>query len=135
MSDAAEAGPIVFFDGVCALCNRAVDMMLRADRDAVFRFAPLQGETFAAREVEDPPDSVAVATDDGRLLYRSAAVLHLAGRLGGYWRLLGTAARVVPRPVADFLYNRIAAVRHRLFAKPSDVCPMLPPALRARMRP
>ena len=37
--------PIVFFDGVCNLCNRSVNMILRADREKVFRFASLQGET------------------------------------------------------------------------------------------
>ena len=37
--------PIIFFDGVCGMCNRFVDLMLRADRKAIFRFAPLQGQT------------------------------------------------------------------------------------------
>src|SRR5207247_9951781 len=44
--------PIIFFDGVCAMCNRFVDLILRADRREVFRFAPLQGET--ARELLPP---------------------------------------------------------------------------------
>src|SRR2546430_17318441 len=44
--------PIIFFDGVCAMCNRFVDLVLRADRRDVFRFAPLQGET--ARELLPP---------------------------------------------------------------------------------
>src|SRR2546422_9892759 len=40
--------PIIFFDGVCAMCNRFVDLILRADRRDVFRFAPLEGETARA---------------------------------------------------------------------------------------
>lgn len=37
--------PILFFDGVCGLCNRFVDFMLKADSRSRFRYAPLQGET------------------------------------------------------------------------------------------
>lgn len=42
---AVQRQPILFFDGVCGLCNRFVDFMLRADRQDRFRYAPLQGET------------------------------------------------------------------------------------------
>ena len=37
--------PIIFFDGVCAMCNTFVEVVVRADRRGIFRFAPLQGET------------------------------------------------------------------------------------------
>ena len=43
---------LLFYDGVCAMCNGVVKYMLRVDRDCVFQFAPLQGETAAiAREL------------------------------------------------------------------------------------
>ena len=41
--------PILFFDGVCGLCNRFVDFMLRSDSKDLFRYAPLQGETARCR--------------------------------------------------------------------------------------
>ncbi len=37
--------PVLFFDGVCGLCNRFIDLMLRADNQDRFRYAPLQGDT------------------------------------------------------------------------------------------
>lgn len=46
--------PILFFDGVCGLCNRFVDLMLRADRRGRYRYAPLQGET--AQRLLGPQD-------------------------------------------------------------------------------
>ncbi len=126
----------LFYDGTCGLCHRAVRFMLAEDRDpATLDFAPLQGETFAALDAAQLPDTMVLRCADGRLLLRSASALHLGARLGGYWRLLAALARIVPRPLADFAYDRIAAVRYRLFARPTDACPILPPALRSRMLP
>ena len=126
----------LFYDGACGLCHRAVRFMLAEDRDpATLAFAPLQGETFAALGATELPDTMVLRCADGRLLLRSASALHLGARLGGYWRLLAALARIVPRSLADFAYDRVAAVRHRLFTRPTDACPILPPALRSRMLP
>jgi predicted DCC family thiol-disulfide oxidoreductase YuxK len=101
-----------------------------------FRFAPLASATFeqhvppAARS--GLPDSIVVQTADGRLLVRSAAVLHILARLGGVWRVLAACARVVPRPLRDAAYDAVARVRKRLFAAPPEACPLVPPGLRGR---
>ena len=131
-----DGNEVIFYDGQCGLCHRTVRFALaEGGDDETLRFAPLQGATFAALGETGLPDSIVLQTADGRLLLRSAAVLHLAARLGGYWRLLGALARIVPRPLADFAYNRVAAVRHRLFKRPTDACPILSPRLRQRMLP
>ncbi len=44
---------VVFFDGVCGLCNYSVDFILSRDRRRTIRLAPLQGET-AARWIPNP---------------------------------------------------------------------------------
>jgi predicted DCC family thiol-disulfide oxidoreductase YuxK len=127
----------VFYDGHCALCHGAVKFLLARDPDGGrFRFAPLEGETFArlvpAATRAGLPDSVVVLTGDGALLSRSAGVIALLVELGGGWRVLAGALRRVPRPLRDGTYDLVARVRKRLFAEPPDVCPMLPPELRAR---
>jgi predicted DCC family thiol-disulfide oxidoreductase YuxK len=38
----ASVHPILLYDGVCGLCNRLVQFILRRDRSGVFRFASLQ---------------------------------------------------------------------------------------------
>ena len=81
------------------------------------------------------PDSLVVRTDDGRLLTRSAAVLHMLERLGGFWRVLAALAVPFPRPWLDRTYDAIARIRHRLFAKPQDACPVAPREIRARFDP
>lgn len=130
----------LYYDGACGLCHRSVRFVLHHDRTgAAFRFAPLGGETFQ-REIPEAQrrelaDSIVVRTSGGRLLVRSAAVLYVLDRLGGGWRGLGRIGRCAPRPLRDWLYDRIAGVRHRLFAKPADACPVLPAELRGRFDP
>ena len=111
----------IYFDGECGLCHRWVLFTLRRERGReLFRYAPLQGTTFAA-EVPPPernglPDSVVVRTADGRLLVRSAAALHVMNRVGGPWRALAAALRLVPRPLRDWGYDRVAAGYGRWWA-------------------
>jgi len=132
------AGPdLLFFDGGCGLCHRAVRFVLWADPEGrAFRFAPLGGEAFealvSAGERERLPDSLVVRTAGGALLTRSTGALHALRRLGGGWRALAVPLGVVPRPIRDAVYDFIARVRFRLFAKPKDACPLVPPPLRAR---
>ncbi len=127
----------LFYDGNCGLCHRCVRLVLSEDhREDPIRLAPLGGQAFV--ETIQPgargslPDSIVVVTPDGQVLCRSAAVLEFARLLGGSWRLAAIAARLVPRPAADLAYQVIAAIRHRLFDRPSQSCPLLSPELRDR---
>jgi predicted DCC family thiol-disulfide oxidoreductase YuxK len=128
---------MVFYDGACGLCHRTVRFAIARDRDGSrFRYAALGGEAFR-RLVPEPdraglPDSIVVRTPDGRLLTRSQAVAHILGRIGGGWGLTGHALGLLPRGLRDWGYDGIARVRHRLFRRPVDACPVTPPELRAR---
>ena len=127
----------VFYDGNCGLCARAVRFALAEDaRGDAFRFAPLDSATFLAAttpgERASLPDSMIVKTHDGRLLARSTAVLHMLDRCGGAWRIVAWVASRVPVFLRDAIYVVVARIRHRLFAPPDDVCPLLPERLRAR---
>jgi len=130
----------VFYDGACGLCHRFVRFFLAEDRTGgSFRYAPLQGATFQDAYPADVrksyPDSIVVQDEEGRVLVRSRAVLHALARLGGLWRVLGAAAAIVPAPLRDVVYDFVAVVRHRLFARPSDVCPLVPAHLARRFDP
>jgi predicted DCC family thiol-disulfide oxidoreductase YuxK len=131
---------MLFYDGHCGLCHRAVRFVLRHDRSGnAFRFAPLQGLTFQARVSADRrsglPDSIVVLTKEGSLLVRSNAFLHILRRLGGGWKMLGGVLAVIPRPVRDAVYDFIARIRYRVFGTRQDWCPVVPPDLRARFDP
>jgi predicted DCC family thiol-disulfide oxidoreductase YuxK len=131
VSVAAAEGPVILYDGLCGLCDRYVQFVLRYDQRRRFRFAPLQG-AFAARALarhgmlpSGPSlDSVVLVEEAGlpteRLRVRSDAVLAIVEELGGAWRLT-TFLRVIPRPLRDAVYRLIARMRHRLFGR-LDAC-------------
>jgi predicted DCC family thiol-disulfide oxidoreductase YuxK len=112
---------VVFYDGVCGLCDRWVRFVLARDRRRRFRFAPLQGP-LAAREL--PPrggaptdlDSVYVLAADGRLWRKSRAVWFVLREIGGFWRVV-SLLRVVPPFITDRVYDLVARVRYRLFGR------------------
>jgi len=132
-----DARDLVFYDGHCGLCQGGVRFVLAESRlNDAFTFSPLQGERIRLEVSEavraSLPDSMIVKTEDGRLLAQSDVVIRLASRLGGLWRLVAIGGRFIPRPIRDAIYSVIAKSRRHLFAKPTDVCPMMPPALRER---
>lgn len=135
-----ERAATIFYDGGCGLCHRFVRFALAEDRDGkAFRFAPLEGDAFAAvrdesdqAETLDSIDSIVLSLPDGKLFVRAAATLEIGKRLGGLWRVAAIGARILPLRCLDTGYDEIAKVRHRLFTAPADACPILPPQLRAR---
>jgi predicted DCC family thiol-disulfide oxidoreductase YuxK len=127
----------VFYDGHCGLCHGFVRFVLAEDRAGKnIAFSPLQGDQFATTvppsQRDGLPNSVVVQVDDSRLLTRSCAVLEIAQRLGGLWRVIALIGGFVPARLRDSVYDFIAGIRRRIFGAPADACPLLPPELRGR---
>ena len=130
---------LVLYDGVCGLCNRLVQFILRRDRAGRFRFASLQSDLAAdvlrrhGRDALDL-DTVCVVRDHGGLgeavLTKARAIIYVAGYLGWPWKL-ARALRVLPRALLDFGYDQIARRRYRWFGR-YDACPLPTPATRAK---
>lgn len=133
---AAQAdGPIVLYDGVCGLCDRSVQLILRNDRRGRFRFAALQSPVGQALLAEfgfsaSALDSI-VLVEGGRAWRKSAAALRIARGMDAPWPLLWPLA-VIPRAVADRVYDLVARHRYRMFGT-VDACALPPPEVRARL--
>jgi len=129
-------GPVLFFDGVCGLCNRFIDFVITRDRAAVFRFAPLQGET--ARDQLPEADvrviNTMVLRDEQGVFRKSTAAVRVLMRLGGVWRILGGALWLVPRPLRDAGYSLVARNRYAIFGK-KETCRIPTAAERGRFLP
>ncbi|BBX62740.1 hypothetical protein MSAS_19140 [Mycobacterium saskatchewanense] len=134
----AETPPVLLYDGVCGVCNRAVQTILRFDRRGTLRFAALDSD-FARAIIDRHPgiedvDSMVFVDQPGRdgerVAVRSGAALRVVDYLGGPWRVLG-AARLLPAPLRDRLYDGFAGIRYRVFGK-HDTCPIPPPEVRGR---
>jgi predicted DCC family thiol-disulfide oxidoreductase YuxK len=128
------AHPIVLFDGVCNLCNGAVQFILRRDPAGRFRFASLQspaGEALQTRLGIDPKALDSIVLVEGERWYReSDAALRIASRMSGAWKALGVL-RVIPRPLRDPVYRWVARNRYRWFGK-QETCWLPTPELRGR---
>ena len=110
---------MIFFDGVCGLCNRFIDFVLTRDKRHVFRYAPLQGETarreLPARAVDGELRSVVVLDEKG-IHEKSRAVLRVLHHLGGWYRL-GLIFILLPRSLRDLLYDFVARRRYAWFGR------------------
>lgn len=121
--------PILFFDGVCNLCNSTIQKIIRFDKQKQFLFAPLQSAAGQAAlqhvtEAEGKSGSVILFHND-QYYTRSSAVLQVFKLLGGWFNLL-LAGYLLPRFLRDALYNYIAAHRYKWFGQ-QNVC-MVPTA-------
>ena len=131
--------PIVLYDGVCGLCNRLVQFLLKRDKTDQLRYAALQSD-FAVKVLNrhglDPKDLDTVHVilnyeqTDELVLARSDAILEVVKRLGGIWKLV-SIGKIMPKAIRDLLYKFVATNRYRVFGK-SETCMLPEPRHRAK---
>lgn len=132
--DFDDTGPVAVMDGECAVCSLGARMIARLDRHERFRICPVQsvpGTALVAHYGLDPSDPETwLLLEDGEAWSGMEAIIRIGEGLGGIGRL-ATAMRVLPRPLRDWLYRRIARNRYR-FGR-SDMCAIPDERLRRRL--
>jgi predicted DCC family thiol-disulfide oxidoreductase YuxK len=113
---------VVFFDGVCNLCNSTVDFILRHDTGEEISFCPLQSE----RAQEELPEKLRgedtlVYLRDGSYHTESEAYIKILRDLGGVWKIIGYLIGAFPAFLRNWAYRKVAGVRYRIFGK-RDTC-------------
>lgn len=113
--------PVIVFDGVCVLCNRWVDVILRHDRANRFRLAAMQGaagHTLLQTHGLSPDDPASLLlVQAGHVYVDSEAIIRVLRQLDGSWPVLGGALKLLPRFTRDPCYRWLARHRYRLFGK------------------
>lgn len=139
-------GAVVLFDGVCNFCDSSVNFIIEHDKEAYFKFAPLQSDEgrrlankfgFSSRTAVGPDrgsdliqiDSV-ILVENERVYTHSTAALKIARRLGWPWSWF-YAFIVVPTAIRDYFYKLFAKHRYRFFGR-KDECMLPGPEVRAR---
>ncbi len=129
-----EKKPIILFDGVCNLCNTAVQFIIRHDPDEKFLFASLQSESgqqilkqFGLPNVDF--NSFVLVQDD-KIFNKSTGALKVAKQIKGGWKLLYIFI-IVPRFIRDGVYSWIAKNRYKWFGQQQQ-CMIPTPQLKAR---
>lgn len=127
-SDFVSDKNIIFFDGVCSLCNHLVDYLISRDRAHKLHFASLQGQTASAhlsqKAIADL--NTVIYLRKGKIETKSTAVLLALSDLEGAYKLL-LALLLVPTLLRDGLYDLVAKNRYSLFGK-RDTCRLPSPA-------
>ena len=126
--------PVIFFDGVCNLCNRSVQFILKRDKKKQFLFAPLQGKTgtefLNSRQLPLNDFNSFILVEGDKIYTKSTAALTVARKLGGGWKLL-YGFMIVPKFIRNAVYNFIATHRYKWFGR-KDECMIPTPELKER---
>ncbi|HKS14335.1 MAG TPA: thiol-disulfide oxidoreductase DCC family protein [Pseudomonas sp.] len=114
----------VLFDGTCKLCNGWANLIIRHDGRRRIRLATVQspeGQALLAW-AELPTDrfNTIVLIHGEQVFVRSDAMFEIFTRLSPPWRLLNLF-KLVPRPLRDWVYDKIALNRYKLFGR-FDAC-------------
>lgn len=126
---------VLLFDGVCHLCDGAVRFVVEHDAAGRIHFAPIQSDLgrrlYSAHGLNpEAPDTMLLVTRE-RAFRESDAVIEIARRLGGAWKL-ALLGKIIPRGLRDAAYALVAKNRYRWFGK-HETCLMPTPELRRRM--
>jgi len=126
--------PTIYFDGVCNLCNRSVQFIIKRDKRRKFRFASLQGKAGQAMlaHYSLPQNEINsfILVEDEKVYSRSTAALRTVKLMGGPWKLL-YGLIILPRFIRDPVYNWIARNRYKWFGR-MEACMIPSPSLRDR---
>jgi len=126
--------PIIFFDGVCNLCNGFVQFIIRHDKRGIFTFASLQSAYAASLPGLEAGVvntlSTVVLQDGDRYYFKSTAALRIA-RMLGFPFSIAYVFIILPVPLRDVVYDWVARNRYKWFGK-RDACWLPTPELMSR---
>ncbi len=109
--------PIILFDGECKFCNFWIALIQRQKAQHKFNYYPLNsakgGELKEEYKINPNIDSVLVL-DGGKVFDKSSAAFRIVRVLGGGWNML-FVFWLIPKPLRDWMYDKVAKNRHRLF--------------------
>ncbi len=115
------AASVIVFDGVCMLCSRWVDFVLRRDLSGRYKFAAMQTASGRALLLEhgiDPDDPLSfLLLEDKKGYTDTDAIVRILRSFGPGWRFIALLVSIVPRFVRDPLYRWIARNRYRMFGR------------------
>jgi len=121
MIDLPKGKKIILFDGVCNLCDSAVQYVIKHDRKDIFRFVPLQSELGQQilKHIGISPiniDSIILYEPGIAYYYKSSAAMEIAKSLGGFFHF-GTVFRIIPTGITNFIYDYVAKNRYKWYGK------------------
>lgn len=135
MQNLPENKKIVLFDGVCNLCDNAIQYVIKHDKKDIFRFVPLQSdlgkEILSYLKIDrSKTDSIILYEPGQAYFYKSDAALEILNELGGFlkWSVI---FKVIPSGLRNPIYDYVARNRYKWYGK-KDACMIPTPELKAK---
>lgn len=112
--------PVILFDGVCNLCNKTIQFIIKHDPEHIYRFAAFNSafgkEMLQYFKISDKVPGTFMLLENGQIYDRSTGALRVCKQLKGGWKML-SAFLIVPKFIRDGVYNIIARNRYKWFGR------------------
>lgn len=121
IADLPKDKKIILFDGVCNLCDKSVQIIIKNDKKDDFRFVALQSDLGQAiiNHIgidRSKTDSIVLYEPGYAYYYKSKAAFRIAIYLGGLFSII-SLLRFLPTLLTDFVYDYIARNRYKWYGK------------------
>ena len=116
---------ILYYDGLCVLCNKSMRFIINRDRKKQFKIGFLD-----ELKNQDKQDSVVLIHKGIKYNYSNAVIKSLI-LIGGIYKLAALLF-IFPKSLRDFVYKIIAKNRYKWFGK-HNTCPTLPQEWKERL--
>ena len=108
---------IVVFDGVCVLCNRFFNWLIKNDKDEKFMYTNFQSDFSKKNNLKlEDINSVAVIKTNGEKVYKVQAVYYILKKIDRYF-IVRILLKLLPLFLTNICYDLIADLRYRIFGK------------------
>ncbi|GIR98339.1 MAG: thiol-disulfide oxidoreductase [Flavobacteriaceae bacterium] len=108
---------IVVFDGVCVLCNRFFNWLIKNDKDEKFMYTNFQSDFSKKNNLKlKDINSVAVIKTNGEKIYKVQAVYYILKKIDRYF-IVQILLKLLPLFLTNICYDLIANFRYRIFGK------------------
>ncbi|WP_425915938.1 thiol-disulfide oxidoreductase DCC family protein [Acinetobacter sp. TSRC1-2] len=115
-----QKNDIILFDAVCVICNGWASFLIKHDQNSKFKLASAQSalgeQILQYYGMSTTRYTTMVVILNGQLYTESTALLKVMQHLGLPFSLMN-AGYLIPRPIRDFLYRRVALNRYWLFGQ------------------
>ena len=129
-----SSSPIILFDGICNLCNRSVQFIIKQDKEKVYRFAAFQSKAgqklLQQYNLPLKQYSSFLLIENNKAYSQSTAALKVAKNLSGLVKL-AVVFNIVPAGIRNIVYNFVARNRYQWFGK-KESCMVPTQDLKAR---
>tara|TARA_B100000767_G_scaffold151110_1_gene142238 strand:- start:140 stop:547 length:408 start_codon:yes stop_codon:yes gene_type:complete len=111
---------VVYFDGVCGLCDWSVNLLVKMDTQKNLKFSSLQGKSgqilLSDLKIDLNEFNTVLFKVNDQVYTKSTAVFKIIQSIGGFFKIL-LIFNLLPTRFNDWVYSKVAKYRYKYFGK------------------